>query len=37
MHHAEVNHNYADNLNMSSNPDTNLSIQKTNLKNKKVA
>tara|TARA_B100000674_G_scaffold293255_1_gene243198 strand:+ start:49 stop:333 length:285 start_codon:yes stop_codon:yes gene_type:complete len=37
MHHAEVNHNYADNLNMSSNPDTNLGIQKTNLKNKKVA
>ena len=37
MHHAEVNHNYADNLNMSSNPYTNLGIQKTNLKNKKVA
>ena len=37
IHHAEVNHNYADNLNMSSNPGSNLTIQKINLKNKKVA
>ncbi len=37
MHHAEVNHNYANNLNLSCDPDSNLSIQKSDLKNKKVA
>ena len=37
MHHAEVNHNYADNLDMSSNPDRNLKKEKADLKNKRVA
>ena len=37
MHHAEVNHNYADNLDMSSNPDSNLKKEKADLKNKRVA
>ena len=37
MHHSEVNHNYADNLNMSSNPKHNQNTQKTDTNNKKVA
>ena len=37
MHHSEVNHNYADNINMSSNPKYNPNIQKTDTSNKKVA
>ena len=37
MHHSEVNHNYADNINMSSNPKYNPNIQKTDTNNKKVA
>mgnify|MGYP001298109277 FL=1 len=37
MHHAEVNHNYADNLDMSSNPESNLKKEKADLKNKRVA
>ena len=37
MHHSEVNHNYADNLNMSSNPKYNQNTQKTDTNNKKVA
>ncbi len=37
MHHSEVNHNYADNLNMSSNPENNRNIQKVDTNNKKVA
>ena len=37
MHHSEVNHNYADSLNMSSNPKYNQNTQKTDTNNKKVA
>ncbi len=37
MHHSEVNHNYANNLNMSSDPKDNLITQKSDIKNKKVA
>ena len=37
MHHSEVNHNYADNLSMSSNPKYNQNTQKTDTSNKKVA
>ena len=37
MHHSEVNHNYADNLSMSSNPKYNQNTQKTDTNNKKVA
>ena len=37
MHHSKVNHNYADNINMSSNPKYNPNIQKTDTNNKKVA
>ena len=37
MHHSEVNHNYADNLSMSSNPEYNQNTQKTDTNNKKVA
>jgi len=37
MHHSEVNHNYADNLNMSSNPKGDLVIQRSKTKNKKIA
>ena len=37
MHHSEVNHNYADNLSMSSNPKYNQNNQKTDTNNKKVA
>tara|TARA_Y100000766_G_scaffold258048_1_gene246044 strand:+ start:209 stop:865 length:657 start_codon:yes stop_codon:yes gene_type:complete len=37
MHHSEVNHNYADNLNMSSNHENNRNIQKVDTNNKKVA
>ncbi len=37
MHHSEVNHNYADNLNMSSNPKHNQNTKKTDTNNKKVA
>ena len=34
MHHSEVNHNYADNLSMSSNPKYNQNTQKTDTNNK---
>ena len=37
MHHSEVNHNYANNLNMSSDPKDNLITQKSDITNKKVA
>ena len=37
MHHSEVNHNYANNLNMSSDPKDNLITQKSDIANKKVA
>ena len=37
MHHSEVNHNYADNLNMSSNSKYNQNTQKTDGNSKKVA
>ena len=37
MHHSEVNHNYANNLNMSSNSKYNQNTQKTDGNSKKVA